>query len=170
MHKANVNDRAGAKQLLEGVGWHYQRLEVIRVDQGYSGEELADWVWDEVGARLEVVKRTTKQEIMEEAMAQARQRLREGASTIEAWASVSLDRSIEKRYEHLPRRWVVERTFAWLGKNRRLSKDYELLPSTSEALMYIAMIRLMLRRLVREPGEWIEEKGRKRTKRAARQK
>ena len=47
----------------------------------------------------------------------------------------------------LPRRWVVERTFAWLVRNRRLSKDYEFLPETEEAFVYTAMIRLMLRRL-----------------------
>jgi putative transposase len=45
------------------------------------------------------------------------------------------------------RRWVVERTFAWLGRNRRLSKDYEEYPETSEAWIYLASIRLMLRRL-----------------------
>lgn len=47
----------------------------------------------------------------------------------------------------LPRRWVVERTFAWLGKQRRLSKDYERKVQTSESLIQVAMIRLMLRRL-----------------------
>ena len=47
----------------------------------------------------------------------------------------------------LPRRWVVERTFSWLGQYRRLSKDYEGLPETSEAMIYAAMINLMLRRL-----------------------
>ncbi|MEZ4630467.1 MAG: transposase [Deinococcales bacterium] len=50
----------------------------------------------------------------------------------------------EKGFEVLPYRWIVERTLAWLGKNRRLSKDYERLNSSSEAMVYIAMIRLML--------------------------
>jgi putative transposase len=47
----------------------------------------------------------------------------------------------------LPRRWVVERTFAWLTQCRRLSKDYEVLPASSEAMIYVAMTRLMIRRL-----------------------
>jgi putative transposase len=46
-----------------------------------------------------------------------------------------------------PRRWVVERTFAWLATYRRLSKDYEELPESSEAWIYAASIHLMLRRL-----------------------
>lgn len=47
----------------------------------------------------------------------------------------------------LPHRWIVERTFAWLGRYRRLSKDYEALPDTSEALVYAAMLHIMLRRI-----------------------
>jgi putative transposase len=47
----------------------------------------------------------------------------------------------------VPRRWAVERTFAWLGRNRRLSKDYEELAETTAAWVYAAMIRLLLRRL-----------------------
>jgi putative transposase len=46
-----------------------------------------------------------------------------------------------------PRRWVVERTLGWLGRWRRLSKDYEELPEVSEAMVTLAMIRLMLHRL-----------------------
>jgi len=54
-----------------------------------------------------------------------------------------------KGFKLLPRRWVVERTFGWLGRNRRLSKDYERQTETSEAMIYWAMIRLMARRLAR---------------------
>src|SRR3990172_485470 len=54
-----------------------------------------------------------------------------------------------KGFVVLPKRWVVERTFSWLGRNRRLSKDYERLIESSEAFVYIAAIRLMTRRLAR---------------------
>lgn len=53
----------------------------------------------------------------------------------------------QKGFAVLPHRWVVERTLAWLNQNRRLSKDYEELPSTSETFVYVAMTRLMLKRL-----------------------
>jgi putative transposase len=60
---------------------------------------------------------------------------------------VVLRSDTRKGFVLLPRRWVVERTFAWLNNHRRLSKDYERFPKTSETMIQIAMIRLMLRRL-----------------------
>ena len=55
----------------------------------------------------------------------------------------------QQGFQVLPRRWVVERTFGWLGRNRRLSKDYEEYAETSEAWLYLASIRLLLRRRTR---------------------
>lgn len=52
-------------------------------------------------------------------------------------------------FEVLPRRWVVERTFAWFGKYRRLAKDYEFHPRSSETMAYLAMTHVMVRRLAR---------------------
>ena len=55
----------------------------------------------------------------------------------------------QKGFQVLPKRWVVERTFAWITRNRRLARDYERLAESSEAFIYLAMIRLGLRRLAR---------------------
>jgi transposase len=64
------------------------------------------------------------------------------------WIVEIVLRPLEKKgFVHLPKRWVVERTFGWLNWCRRLSKDYEHLPETSETFIYIAMIRIMVRRL-----------------------
>jgi putative transposase len=55
----------------------------------------------------------------------------------------------QKGFQVLPKRWVIERTFAWITRNRRLARDYERLAQSSEAFIYLAMIRLGLRRLAR---------------------
>lgn len=75
-----------------------------------------------------------------------------------AWVKqfCSLDLEIVQKLEGegfqvQPRRWVVERTFAWLSNNRRLSKDYEYYPQTSEAWIYASSVFLMIRRLARVP-------------------
>jgi putative transposase len=60
-----------------------------------------------------------------------------------------------KGFVSLARCWVVERTFGWFGRSRRLSKDYEQLPETSEAMIYAVMVRLMLKRLATQPAIWV---------------
>jgi len=64
--------------------------------------------------------------------------------------TVEIVKRTEAGFAVLPKRWIVERTFAWLGKYRRLSKDYETLTESSESMIRIAMINLMLHRL--KPG------------------
>ena len=64
------------------------------------------------------------------------------------WKLEVVERNREAEgFEVLPKRWIVERTFGWVGKSRRLSKDYERKIQISEALLEVAMIRLMLKRL-----------------------
>ena len=64
------------------------------------------------------------------------------------WALEIVKRSDKTQgFEVLPHRWIVERTFGWLGRYRRLSKDYEVFTATSEAMIRLAMIRLMVKRL-----------------------
>jgi putative transposase len=72
---------------------------------------------------------------------------------LRSWRHIRLE--VVKRLEGLtgchvlPKRWIVERTFGWLNRYRRLSKDYEFLTHTSETVIRVAMIHLMIRRLAR---------------------
>src|SRR4028119_2264270 len=140
--KANLSERTGARQLLEPLVGEFPRLQLVWADQGYTGD-LNTWMEEKLGWRLEIVKRSSPQEQWDNIQAIAKERRRAGASVFAMWAGLSTGRGIEV----LPRRWVVERTFAWMGKYRRLSKDYEFLPESSEVMIYLAMIRLMLKRL-----------------------
>jgi putative transposase len=115
VHSANIQDRDGAKMLLERIRDSFRRIQLIWADGGYAGK-LIQWVSALRPGRplkLEIVKRSDK----------------------------------VKGFYVLPRRWVVERTFGWLGRHRRLSKDYEYLTETSESMIRITMIKLMARRL-----------------------
>lgn len=63
------------------------------------------------------------------------------------WKLTIIKRTDKKKFKILPKRWIVERTFGWLNYRRRLSKDYEHNPRSSEAMVHIAMIYLMVKRL-----------------------
>lgn len=72
----------------------------------------------------------------------------EWACTFAHWTLQIVKRTDDlKGFVVLPKRWIVERTLAWLGRYRRLSKDYELLPETEVAWVQVAMIHIMVRRL-----------------------
>lgn len=131
VHPADVSDRDGAKAVLAGIKTTFPRLERIWADMGYQGA-LVDWVRMDLGGVLDVVKRPT-----------TKVWVRADAPAVTPPESTG--------FTVLPRRWVVERTFAWLGRNRRLSKDYEALAETEVAWIQLAMSRVMLNRLAHEP-------------------
>jgi len=146
VHSAKVQDREGIKLLLELTQDHLpQRLSHVWLDAGYTGEgKGADWVEKVLGWTAHIVHHPPKM-APEEVM----------RIWVREWATEGVIIDLEKLLPakdsraFLPRRWVVERTFSWLGQSRRMSKDYERLPESSEAFIYVAMSRLMVRRLAR---------------------
>jgi putative transposase len=82
-------------------------------------------------------------------------KLVEWAKSSMFWVLEIVKRSADRKgFQILPRRWVVERTFGWFNRYRRLSKDYEYLRQTSEVMIHISMIHLMLQRLHRRKHPW----------------
>jgi putative transposase len=117
VHAADIQDRDGARLVLEVLRRRFSRLRLIVADSIYNGG-VAEWVCSLRG----------------------RNRLR---------LEIKAKKPGAKTFEVIPFRWRVERTFAWLGRWRRLSKDYEGTTASSEAFVKLAMIHLMARRLPR---------------------
>jgi putative transposase len=144
VHSAKVMDYEGIKMLLHRAQERFPRLSHLWLDAGYRGEDKgADWVRKTLGWSVDLVERPRRPAPEEVLMAWAREWAKEGAK---------LDREKfmpPRGFQVLPRRWVVERTIAWIDQNRRMSKDYERLPESAEAFIYVALSRLMLRRLAR---------------------
>ena len=112
---ANIQDRDGAKVLLNKIKEKCPRLRLIWADGAYAGQ-LIEWVKQFCGWLLEIVKR----------------------------------KGNPHEFQVLPRRWVVERTFGWIGRYRRHSKDYEYLTESSETMILVSMIQLMAHRITRK--------------------
>jgi len=118
VHRADIDERQGAKYLFNRLASRivdFSHLKVFYADQGYSGENMKQWVKNTFKAfnwTLEIVKKIHK-----------------------------------KTFQALPKRWIVERTFAWLNLYRRHSKDYEYNTKSSEAMIQITMIQIMLKKL-----------------------
>ena len=110
VHTADIQDRDGAKMVLEQLRYKFPRLRIIYGDGGYAGQ-LIHYV----------------------------------ASTFN-WILSIIRRGHQQTFMILPKRWIVERTFAWLDNYRRLAKDYERLNDTSVAMIQLAMIRTILNR------------------------
>src|SRR3712207_3356998 len=144
VHSAKVLDQEGIKTLLDGIKEMFPRLSHLWLDAAYRGEEKGrGWVEKVLGWTVDLVERPRKpapEEVLKSWVEQWRQ---EGVEV--EWENLLPP----KGFQVLPRRWVVERTFSWIDHNRRMSKDYERLTETSEAFIYVAMSRLMVKRLAR---------------------
>lgn len=114
---ASVQDRDGARRVLDRLRFAMPSVVHIWADGGYAGT-LTDWARDRLRLVIEIVRKPL------------------GIKT----------------FQVLPRRWVVERTFAWIVRCRRLNHDYERLPEHSDAMIKWAMIGLMTRRISPTPG------------------
>jgi putative transposase len=141
VHPANIMDRDGVTLVLhESITTDFPRLHHVWLDSAYNGKGKGkgkDWIEQTLGWSAQIVAHPPRYK--------------------KVWVPKDIppDQIDWSKYlpppgfRVLPRRWVVERTFAWQSQQRRLSKDYERLCATSEALIYVTMIRLMLRRLAR---------------------
>jgi len=139
VHPADILERDGVKLLLsETIRSAFPRLPHVWLDAGSNGRGNGkEWIEQALGWSAQIVPH------------------RRRPSTVWIFDDLPDDHIDWSTYlpppgfRVLPRRWVVERPFGWQSQQRRLSKDYERLCATSEALIYITMIRLMLRRLAR---------------------
>lgn len=129
VHPADFQDRATAPWLLRQVQPSLPQLELIWADSAYRGP-LQTWVWETLGWRLQVVERPGGREDWMRADQEPPPRV--------------------PGFQPAPHRWIVERTFAWIGRNRRMSRDYEFLPASSKMWVYLSMSRLMFKRLAHE--------------------
>jgi transposase len=114
---AAVQERDGARRVLDRLRFTMPSVALVWADGGYAGQ-LVTWARDRLRVLVEIVRKPL------------------GIKT----------------FHVLPRRWVVDRTFAWMSRCRRLAHDYERLPEHSEAMIKWAMIGLMTRRLAPAPG------------------
>ncbi len=142
VHSAKVPDQDGLKLLLDSARTAVSHLKHLWLDAGYEGRGKR-WVEEVLGLSVEIVRRPPKPIPEEVARTWAQEWAKEGQKV--DWQKLMPPRG----FVVLPRRWVIERTFSWLDQNRRMSKDYERLCATAEAFIYVAMTRLMVRRLAR---------------------
>ena len=147
VHGAQIQDREGIKLLLDTNARERlpKRLSHLWLDAGYTGQDKGvGWVRKVLGWTAEIVRHPKKMAPEQVMNAWVRELNKEGVP-------IDLEKLVAEKGPRpfLPKRWIVERTLAWLGQNRRLSKDYERLPESGEAFIYVAMSRLMARRLAR---------------------
>jgi len=129
VHPADLHDKVGGMLLLHCLHLLFPTIVLVWADTHYQGLRL--WAKQTLGWTIEVVKHWW--------INFSRRRLLYGEDMPQ----------IPKGFHLLPRRWVIERTFAWLITNRRLAVDYEKLPETGETFIYMTMSRILMKRLTK---------------------
>lgn len=135
MIAADVNDRIALESIVRHLKDKFPLVKKLWADMGYQGKNLKNRI-SEQGIDLEIVKRPRKYFYVPAEV-----------KDVTAYLQ-SIGYEVVEGFKVLARRWVVERTFAWIGRYRRMSKDYEFLTQTQETMMLLAMTRTMLRRTV----------------------
>ncbi len=134
---ADVGDRESAKRLLSPcTRQDFPRLELMWADQGYDGDPFATWLREHLGCRVEILKQPWIER-------PGKWLWKRGKMT---WQR---DRQKSTGFQVIPRRWVVERSLAWITRWRRLARDHEGLPASSEAFIKLSAIQRMLSLLTR---------------------
>jgi putative transposase len=133
VHTADIMDRDGIKLLIEPAQARFSTIKHIWLDAGYNGQEKCkDWLEQTLSCTDEIVRHPSSRRLVWDEDEHGVVWKKDPAAT---------------GFRVLPRRWVVERTFAWQSQRRRLFKDYQRHCATSEAFIYVAMTQLMARRL-----------------------
>jgi putative transposase len=141
VHAADIQDRAAVPQVLDGVKETFRHLAHVWLDQGYTGAGK-QWIEEHLGWTVDIVRHAPRE--------RGEWHYTKGEDGELHGTYIRFAPEPKTGFKGvLPRRWCVERTFSWFGQSRRLSKDYERLPDTSEAMIYVTMSRLMLKRLAR---------------------
>lgn len=131
VHTAGLVDRRAAPLLLQDLPGRFPRLSHLFADKGYTGP-LLEWIKTHLGWQTEIVPKAENDSHQKWVLIDGQP------------VRVPQPKGGFQVHRH---RWKIERTFGWLIRYRRLARDYEGLPSSSEALIHIASIRLMLSRL-----------------------
>lgn len=124
---ANTQDRDGALDVIQQAHDKYETLQKVWADSGYAGTCQTE-VFNATGVEVEIVRRSDDVPLY--------MWLRDGQEPPEAVG-----------FKVIRRRWVIERTFGWIGRFRRNSKDYEKTPASSLAWVRLALVAMLVRRL-----------------------
>ncbi|MET9294157.1 transposase [Streptomyces sp. NPDC003077] len=127
---ADGGDRHGAAVLLARCAHEFPRLRHLWADQGYRGRDFLDWASKKMEITLQIV-------------------LRKDGGFRGTWAKADASPRVVPLFAAVPRRWVIKGSFAWLGRYRRPSKDYEHLADSQENAIYLATVMLLLNRVRR---------------------